>query len=191
MRSPSSNYDSNSFLRKNTKKMLVNKPNDAERNASSPTVRIALPFKYQGYADLLRKQLIDLSQKTCTVVQPVFVNNKINKYRVQEKKPPIVTKQCVVYRFQCDLRDARYTSIHWGIYTSAWTSIRANHFLLVSTLETNTVLSRKTLTNSFCPSISARHEHERFHHVHEPSKQNHNKKRKDNFTFSVTKMKVQ
>ncbi|XP_078349000.1 uncharacterized protein LOC144633946 [Oculina patagonica] len=75
----------------------------------SPTVRIVLPFKDQDSADFVRKQLNDLSHKTRTVIQPVFVSNKIEqKLKVQEKKPPIVNQQCVVYRFQCDLFDASY-----------------------------------------------------------------------------------
>ena len=75
----------------------------------SPTVRIVLPFKDQDSADFVRKQLNDLSHKTRTVIQPVFVSNKIEqKLKVQEKKPPIVNQQCVVYRFQCDLCDASY-----------------------------------------------------------------------------------
>ncbi|XP_078361337.1 uncharacterized protein LOC144645655 [Oculina patagonica] len=75
----------------------------------SPTVRIVLPFKDQDSADFVRKQLNDLSHKTRTVIQPVFVCNKIEqKLKVQEKKPPIVNQQCVVYRFQCDLCDASY-----------------------------------------------------------------------------------
>ena len=75
----------------------------------SPAVRIVLPFKDQDSADFVRKQLNDLSHKTRTVIQPVFVSNKIEqKLKVQEKKPPIVNQQCVVYRFQCDLCDASY-----------------------------------------------------------------------------------
>ena len=75
----------------------------------SPTVRIVLPFKDQDSADFVRKQLNDLSHKMRTVIQPVFVSNKIEqKLKVQEKKPPIVNQQCVVYRFQCDLCDASY-----------------------------------------------------------------------------------
>jgi len=53
----------------------------------SPTVRIALPFKDQLSADFVRKQLKDLSQKTHTAIQPVFVSNKIEQeLKVQEKK---------------------------------------------------------------------------------------------------------
>ena len=44
-----------------------------------PTVRIDLPFKDQVSADFVRKQLKDLSQKTHTAIQPVFVSNKLNR----------------------------------------------------------------------------------------------------------------
>lgn len=72
----------------------------------SPAVRIVLPFKDQDSADT---RLKDLSQKTRTVIQPVFVSNKIQQeLKVQEKKPPIVNQQRVVYKFQCDLCDASY-----------------------------------------------------------------------------------
>ena len=87
----------------------------------SPTVRIVLPFKDQVSADFVRKQLKDLSQKTHTAIQPVFVSNKIEqKLKVQEKKPPIVDQQCVAYKFQCDLCDASYV----GVHTQAFTPVR-------------------------------------------------------------------
>ena len=74
-----------------------------------PPLRIVLPFKDQVSADFVCKQLKDLSQKTHTAIQPVFVSNKIEQeLKVQEKKPPIVNQQCVVYKFQCDLCDASY-----------------------------------------------------------------------------------
>ena len=74
-----------------------------------PTVRIVLPFKDQVSADFVRKQLKDLSQKTHTAIQPVFVSNKIEqKLKVQKKRPPIVNQPCVVYKFQCDFCDASY-----------------------------------------------------------------------------------
>ena len=39
-------------------------------------VRIVLRFKDQDSADLVRKQLKDLSLKTHTVIQPVFVSDE-------------------------------------------------------------------------------------------------------------------
>ena len=67
------------------------------------TVRVILPFKDQISADIVKKQLKDLSLKVHTTIQPVFVSRDLN---VKETKPPIVNQQCVVYSFQCDLCDA-------------------------------------------------------------------------------------
>ena len=67
-------------------------------------------------ADIVRKQLKDLSLKVHTTIQPVFVSRKIEQeLSVKETKPPIVNQQCVVYDFQCDLCDAGYvgyTRVH-------------------------------------------------------------------------------
>ena len=68
-----------------------------------------LPFKDQASADLVHKQLKDLSQKIDKVIQPIFVGNKIQQeLKIQERKPPIANQHCVVYKFQCDLCDASY-----------------------------------------------------------------------------------
>ena len=65
--------------------------------ADSPPVRIVLSFKDQASANLVRKQLRELSQKIHTVVRPVFVSNKIQEVlNVHEKKPPTVNQQCVL-----------------------------------------------------------------------------------------------
>ena len=128
----------------------------ARATGESPTVRIVLPFKDQDSADFVRKQLNDLSHKTRTVIQPVFVSNKIEqKLKVQEKKPPLVNQQCVVYRFQCDLCDASYVGytlrhLHQRVdeHKNKTSSI-GKHFR-------DTVLSQKTSTNSFMSSRNAR-----------------------------------
>ena len=68
---------------------------------------MVLPFKDQISADVVRKQLKDLSLKVHTTIQPVFVSRKIEQeLNVKETKPPIVNQQCVVYGFQCNLCDA-------------------------------------------------------------------------------------
>ena len=73
------------------------------------TIRVVLPFKDQISADIVKKQLKDLSLKVHTTIQPVFVSRKIEQeLNVKETKPPIVNQQCVVYGFQCDLCDAGY-----------------------------------------------------------------------------------
>jgi hypothetical protein len=79
-------------------------------------VRVILPFKDQISADIVKKQLKDLSLKVHTTIQPVFVSRKIEReLNVKETKPPVVNQQCVVYSFQCDLCDAGYvgyTRVH-------------------------------------------------------------------------------
>ena len=73
------------------------------------SIRVVLPFKDQISADIVRKQLKDLSLKVHTTIQPVFVSRKIEQeLNVKETKPPIVNQQCVIYSFQCDLCDAGY-----------------------------------------------------------------------------------
>ena len=64
------------------------------------TIRVVLPFKDQISADIVRKQLKDLSLKVHTTIQPVFVSRKIEQeLSVKETKPPIVNQQCVGYVF--------------------------------------------------------------------------------------------
>ena len=117
----------------------------------SPTVRIVLPFNDQASADLVHKQLKDLSQKIDTVIQPTFVGNKIQQeLKIQERKSPIVNQNCVVLKFQCDLCDASYFGFTLRHYTSAWSSINTNLLLLASIFLTNTVMSLKTLKDIFC-----------------------------------------
>ena len=76
---------------------------------------MVLPFKDQISADIVKKQLKDLSLKVHTTIQPVFVNRKIEQeLNVKETKPAIVDQQCVVYGFQCDLCDAGYVGYTCG-----------------------------------------------------------------------------
>ena len=87
----------------------VEDPQPKPAPKENPTVRIVLPFKDQDSSDLVRKQLKDLSLKTHTVIQPVFVSDKIQReLKVHEIKPPIVNQQHVIYKFQCDLCDTSY-----------------------------------------------------------------------------------
>ena len=64
------------------------------------TVRVILPFKDHISADIVKKQLKDLSLKVHTTIQPVFVSRKIEReFSVKETKPSVVNQQCVVYSF--------------------------------------------------------------------------------------------
>ena len=73
------------------------------------TIRIVLPFKDQIAANAVRRQLRDLSRKICVTLQPIFVSKKLEQdLKPKEIKPSIVNRQCVVYKFTCDLCDADY-----------------------------------------------------------------------------------
>ena len=76
---------------------------------------MVLLFKDQISSDIVKKQLMDLSPKVHTTVQPVFVSRKVEQeLNVKETKPAIVDQQCVVYGFQCDLCDAGYVGYTRG-----------------------------------------------------------------------------
>ena len=79
------------------------------------TIQVVLPFKDQISADIVKKQLKDLSLKVHTTIQPVFERQKREQeLNVKETKPPIiVNQQCVVYGFQCDLCDAGYINVDY------------------------------------------------------------------------------
>ena len=72
-------------------------------------VRVMLPFKNQRSADFVRKQLKALSNNIGNPIQTVFTSPKIGEQlRIQERKPPVVSRQCVVYQLKCDLCDTDY-----------------------------------------------------------------------------------
>ena len=71
--------------------------------------RVVLPFKDQKSADAVKKQLSDLSKKIDHTLQPVFKSRKLcEDFKMCETKPPIISQQCVVYNYKCDLCDAEY-----------------------------------------------------------------------------------
>ena len=101
------------------KKVIDTKVSDPQPYPSSQekanTVRVILPFKDQGSANIVKQQLRKLSLKVGTAIQPVFVSRKLNEdLKVQEAKPSIVNQQCVVYEFKCNLCDAGYVGYTRG-----------------------------------------------------------------------------
>ena len=72
------------------------------------TIRIVLPFKDQIAANSVHtRQLRDLNNNTDVTSQPIFVSKKLEQgLKSEEIKPSIVSQQCVVYKFACDLCDA-------------------------------------------------------------------------------------
>ncbi|XP_044170197.1 uncharacterized protein LOC122954252 [Acropora millepora] len=78
------------------KSFIDSKVCDQQRPLSPPqetddTNRVVLPFKDQVSADIVKKQLKDLSLKVHTTIQPVFLSRKIEQeLNVKETKPAIV-----------------------------------------------------------------------------------------------------
>ena len=78
-------------------------------NKREAPVRIVLPYKDQKSANVVRKQLTDLSRKINAYTSPVHTSKKIkDEIKVRVDKPPLVSQKCVVYSFQCGLSDASY-----------------------------------------------------------------------------------
>ena len=60
-------------------------------------------------ANVVRRQLRDLSGKIGLTLQPIFVSKKLEQdLKLKEIKPSIVSQRCVVYKFKPDLCDAGY-----------------------------------------------------------------------------------
>ena len=71
--------------------------------------RVVLSFKDQKSADAVKRQLSDLSNKIGHTLQPVFKSRKTREgLKMCEPKPPIISQQCVVYNYKCDLCDVEY-----------------------------------------------------------------------------------
>ena len=68
-----------------------------------------MPFKDKKSADVVRKQLGDLSTKIGQQLRPVYINGRIrDELGKSEIKPPLLFQQRVVYHFQCDRCEANY-----------------------------------------------------------------------------------
>ena len=75
----------------------------------------SIPYKDQDAAVSVKRQLRDLSSKVRKTIQPVFTSRKLNQdLSLREPKPNIVTQQCVVYLFKCDLCDSGYVGYTKG-----------------------------------------------------------------------------
>ena len=78
-------------------------------------IRIVIPYKDQDAAVSVKRQLRDLSSKVRKIIQPVFTSRKLKQdLSLREPKPNIVSQQCVVYFFKCDLCDAGYVGYTKG-----------------------------------------------------------------------------
>ncbi|XP_068738284.1 uncharacterized protein [Montipora capricornis] len=80
---------------------------DQPKQHTDDAIRIVIPYKDQDAAVSVKRQLRDLSSKVQKTIQPVFTSRKLKQdLSLREPKPNIVTQQCVVYLFKCDLCDA-------------------------------------------------------------------------------------
>ena len=78
-------------------------------NHQECVVSLILPFKDQKSANIVRRQLTGLGSLIGRALRPVFTSRKIlDEVKVKEVKAPLVSNQCVVYKFKCDLCDADY-----------------------------------------------------------------------------------
>ena len=88
---------------------------DQPKQHTDDVIRIAIPCKDQDAAVSVKRQLRDLSSKVRKTIQPVFTSRKLNQdLSLREPKPNIVTQQCVVYLFKCDLCDSGYVGYTKG-----------------------------------------------------------------------------
>ena len=98
----------NSFI---TSRAAVDQPKQHTNDA----IPIVIPYKDQDAAVSVKRQLRDLSSKVQKTIQPLFTSRKLKQdLSLCEPKPNIVTQQCVVYLFKCDLCDAGYVGYTEG-----------------------------------------------------------------------------
>ena len=82
---------------------------DRLKQHTDDAIRIVIPYKDQDAAVSVKRQLRDLSIKVQKTIQPVFTSRKLKQdLSLREPNPNIVTQQCVVYLFKCDLCNAGY-----------------------------------------------------------------------------------
>ena len=68
-----------------------------------------LTLKAILHARAVKRQLLDLSTKVERLLRPVFVSQKLRaSLGIREKKPVLLSQQCVVYKFGCDQCEAGY-----------------------------------------------------------------------------------
>ena len=80
---------------------------DQPKQHTDDAIRIVIPYKDQDAAMSVKQQLRDLISKEQKTIQPVFTSCKLKQdLSLHEPKPNIVTQQCIVYLFKCDLCDA-------------------------------------------------------------------------------------
>ena len=70
----------------------------SEKQVPAPPIRNVLPFKDQKSANVVSKQLGDLSRKVNVDISPVHTSRRIrDEIKVREDKLPLVNLRCVMY----------------------------------------------------------------------------------------------
>ena len=88
---------------------------DQPKQHTDDAMGIVIPYKDQDAAVSVKRQLRDLSSKVQKTIQPVFTSRKLKQdLSLREPKPNIVTQQCVVYLFKCEMCDAGYVGYTKG-----------------------------------------------------------------------------
>jgi len=89
---------------------------DQPKQHTDDAIGTVIPYKDQDARMSVKQQLRDLSSKVQKTIQPVFTSRKLKQdLSLREPKPNVITQQCIVYLFKCDLCDAgyvRYTKGH-------------------------------------------------------------------------------
>ena len=112
-------------IKRFVERMILSQEPYPSPDVRSETLRVVLPFKDQSSANYVKQQLNNLRSKLNVTVQPVFACPKLEQQlKRHDFQPPIVSQQCLVYEFKCNLCDAGcvgYTrgNIHVVTYTSA------------------------------------------------------------------------
>ena len=97
----------NSFI---TSRVALDQP----KQHTNETIWMVIPCEDQDAAMSVKQQL-DLSSNVQKTIQTVFTSRKLKQdLSLCEPKPNIMTQQCVVYFFKCDLCDAGYVGYTKG-----------------------------------------------------------------------------
>ena len=94
--------------------MIINNNNNYSstldaKTKSDETLRVSLPFKDQVSANMVKRQMRDLSSKIGIDVQQIYTSKKLEQdLKLRGIKPRIVNQHSVVYCFKCDLCDSNY-----------------------------------------------------------------------------------
>ena len=79
------------------------------KTKSDGTLRVSILFKDQVSANMVKRQMRDLSSKIGIDVQPIYTSKKLEQdLKLKEIKQRIVHQHSVVYCFKCDLCDSNY-----------------------------------------------------------------------------------